>query len=149
MAWSDISPAVRSILDASVERQLVVQVRGIAYSCWKCSLPNEIPFLIHLKGQDRPYDRVHTVASEPIVAYAKDLISLVDHPAATTIKPRWSRTAQQRYLSLGCLKCDALFGSFPLEEEAVSALASGSVPSLAILAELARPELEWHALELA
>lgn len=55
---------------------------------------------------------------------------------------------QRRYLSLGCLECDALFGSFPLEDEAISALASDSVPSLAILAELARPELEWHALEL-
>ncbi|NHN56815.1 hypothetical protein G9U51_13630 [Calidifontibacter sp. DB0510] len=148
MAWSDISPAVRSILNAAVERQLVVQVRGIAYSCWRCALSNEVPLLIHLKGYDRPDEYMRTVASEPIVAYAKDLLTLVGHPAATSIKPRRSRTAQQRYLSLGCLKCDALFGSFPLEEEATSVLASDGVPSLPILAELTRPELEWHALEL-
>lgn len=148
MAWSDISVAVRAILNASVQRHLVVQVRGIDYPCWKCGRPNETPLLIHLKGHDGPDERMHTVASEPIVAYAKGLLSLVDHPAAATIKPRWSRTAQRRYLSLGCLECDALFGSFPLEDEAISALASDSVPSLAILAELARPELEWHALEL-
>lgn len=148
MAWSDISPAARTILDASVQRLEVVHLRGIDYPCWKCGQPNEIPLLIHLKGYDRPDERIHSTTSEAVVAYARDLLTLVGHAAASTIKPRWSRTAQQRYLSLGCLDCDALFGSFPLQEEVVSVLASDSVSTLPLLAELARPALEWHALDL-
>jgi hypothetical protein len=73
-------------------------------------------------------------------------LSAAGHPQAASIKSRKSRTANETYLSNGCIRCDALFGQFFISEDLADVVVKGAVNSLPILVNVTRPAIEWHAL---
>ncbi len=79
--------------------------------------------------------------------YVHRLLTAASHPTAGTIKPRYSKTAGTRYLSLGCASCDAIYGAFPLSEDYVALEAADELRSLPIMGRWERPVIEWWVPE--
>ncbi|MCF3129115.1 hypothetical protein [Streptomyces olivochromogenes] len=63
---------------------------------------------------------------------------------ASSIKPRWSATMRQRYLSNGCQHCDALQGDFPLEGEVSELVRESGVEALDTVLVADVPALVWQ-----
>jgi hypothetical protein len=101
--------------------------------------------MIHLEGMTGSYD-VITTDERLALAYAAELLSAAGHPQAASIKSRKSRTANETYLSNGCIRCDALFGQFFISEDLADVVVKGAVNSLPILVNVTRPAIEWYAL---
>jgi hypothetical protein len=101
--------------------------------------------MIHLEGMTGSYD-VITTDERLALAYAAELLSAAGHPQAASIKSRKSRTANETYLSNGCIRCDALFGQFFISEDLADVVVKGAVNSLPILVNVTRPAIEWYVL---
>lgn len=87
-------------------------------SCWKCSRTG-LAFFIDMPaclitGGD-PF-RYPGIVREISLA----LGGIHDQLRLGTVKRRYSRTVGEAYLSQGCPHCDALWGHFPLQEQAIS-----------------------------
>lgn len=79
---------------------------------------------------------------ETSLAWVKDLLEEAGFDLlAASIKPRWSSTAGQRYLSNGCQHCDALQGDFYLEDEASDLVREGGADALdtVLVADVSSP----------
>lgn len=129
---------------AAAERVLLV-IRGMPYPCWKCGYDDVAVAAIHVEGI---VDMYHVIPAEDELAltYAAELLAVANHPQATTIKARRSRTVRETYVSNGCLNCDALFGQFRVAEKLDEVLASDKVGTLPMLATVERAAIEWYAL---
>lgn len=129
------------------------------YTCWKCDFVNHVPWLVHTSmwepgpgSHDGDFDMITWDDSQAYILDFLDLAELTTIRA--TIKPRYSRTANERYLSHGCRICDALFGAFPLSDKWFDsfimawqdARPSDALACLPIMAVQHRPLLEWIAL---
>ena len=97
-------------------------VRGTPYSCWRCGQDDVAVAVIHLDGFARAHEVITTEAGLSL-AYAAELLAAAGHAQAVTIKVRRSRAARRAYLSNGCIRCDSLFGQFPVSEDVTSMLA--------------------------
>lgn len=146
MAWADITNSLRAELNEAASSHIVVVIRGAPYECWRCQAANEIPLVLHLDELTRQ-DCCFPVHHPSVLPYMAELLQMVSHPAASVVKPRYSKSVGHRYLSLGCSSCDALFGMFPLSEEYVDYAVEDRISSLPIMARLERPALEWWTLE--
>ncbi|MEV5910522.1 hypothetical protein ACWEGX_09730 [Streptomyces chartreusis] len=109
--------------------------------CWKCG---EVTTCVVGLYPDRPSPAEGSprTVDESSRAWIKELLR--DHGfvrLAASIKPRWSSTLGSRYLSNGCLHCDALQGDFPLEEEASDLVRERGMQALdtLLVAEIASP----------
>ena len=49
-------------------------------------------------------------------------------PRMGVIKPRFSKTVGEKYVSQGCAHCDALVGQFPLREDFITIAGEGGLP---------------------
>jgi len=52
------------------------------------------------------------------------------------IKKRYSRTVRKSYMSFGCIKCDAIFGDFPLMEERLEIESEGKNNDIVFVKEI-------------
>jgi hypothetical protein len=129
---------------ATIERISLV-IRAISYPCWKCAKDDVAVGAIHV-SDITDADRVITTESGLALEYAAELLAAAGHPHTSTIKTRSSRTARERYLSNGCLHCDALFGRFPVAEKLTEVLAANAVSTLPVLATVERSAIEWYSL---
>lgn len=146
---------IDAIRQASTEAQAVISrawrlsteitVRAVPYECWKCGAADFAVACMHMEDFTGPYDVVYTSNELPL-AYARYLLIAAGHQQAYTIKFRRSKTMRQSYLSNGCLRCDALFGAFPVDEVVTSYAASDALGTLPALATVTRPQAEWSLL---
>ncbi|QQQ90876.1 hypothetical protein [Bifidobacterium animalis] len=114
-----------------------IQICGIQYRCWRCKKLS--PAVIYITGPGVDSE-VRPIYEDPFVLeYAKEILEKEGNPLADSIKPRYSRTMQQSYLSNGCLYCDALFGNSPLT------CAYSGASSFDVLQISVRPMSEWLA----
>lgn len=146
MTWNDVALSLRGFLNEAAVRKVTVVVRGTDYACWKCETTNHVPLVVHLDELTR-HDDCFPIDAEPVLPYITELLAAVGHPAASTVKHRYSRSAGHRYLSLGCIACDSLFGMFPLSEEYLHYAVEDRIGDLPVMAQLDRPALEWWTLE--
>jgi hypothetical protein len=109
--------------------------------CWKCGEATTCVVGLYPEHPSPAEGSPRTV-DDSSRAWIKELLR--DHGfahLAASIKPRWSSTLGHRYLSNGCLQCDALQGDFPLEEEASDLVRDRGVEALdtLLVAEIASP----------
>lgn len=137
--------ATREIMRRATVERIPLVVRAIPYPCWKCAYDDIAVGAIHVDGITDAY-QVITAESGLTLEYAGELLTVTGHPQIRTIKTRNSRTAKERYVSNGCLQCDALFGRFPVAEKLTEVLAANEVSMLPSLATVERPAIEWYSL---
>lgn len=142
MAWADVVPGCRVLLNRAVGETVVLVVRGLARECWKCATVAIVPVVLHPRGAAEEFSVMEALEGDLLVMLREYLVE-VGHPVAATIKPRFSKTVGELYLSHGCPACDALFGAFPLGED-VTQMRS-PVQDWPVVAEVERPLLEWWA----
>ncbi|GAB3917856.1 hypothetical protein GCM10011575_42030 [Microlunatus endophyticus] len=148
MSWQEIAHTVRPVLNEAATSAMPLVVRSLVYVCWKCSATSNPPAVLHPGGATDQYS-ILEVTSGLNLAYVQELMTLDHNPIAATIKPRYSKTRGERYLSHGCSHCDALFGEFPLQESITAVLADDAIADLPIQLAAERPIIEWWALTSA
>ncbi len=112
----------------------MVEINIIEYPCYKCGAINHIyslsPFksacnvrISELEAEEMWSDnklsfdaRIVEKVKEYVSRPGKEYINLA------TIKKRYSKTAEDSYLSFGCADCDALFGDFFVHEAILDSL---------------------------
>ena len=137
--------ATQEIMRRAAAERVPLVIRGMPYLCWNCAYDDVVVAAIHVEGI-ADMSRVVTTEFGLALAYAAELLAVIGHQKAATIKARKSRTANETYLSNGCLRCDALFGEFPVAEKLTKVLASHEVSTLPVLASVERSAIEWYAL---
>ncbi|MFE9413896.1 hypothetical protein ACFYN0_34700 [Streptomyces sp. NPDC006704] len=138
---SGTDPWITDVVPIGCAPTIPVRVLALKRPCWKC---DEVITCVVGLHPDRPSPAEGSprVVDERSRAWIKELLQ--DHGfvrLAASIKPRWSSTLGHRYLSSGCINCDALQGDFPLDEEASDLVREGGVESLdtLLVAEIASP----------
>jgi hypothetical protein len=119
-------------------------LRAVAWTCWKCGVVSPAFGLVHVEDFTGPWDVISTVQG---IELDRDLLLATGSPLASTIKVRRSRTRGTSLLSSGCMRCDALFGPYFIDEEIMGILASDSVATMPIVVQLKRPQLEFFILD--
>ncbi|MGH3647566.1 MAG: hypothetical protein ACRDTM_10380 [Micromonosporaceae bacterium] len=120
---------VQAIVDRAWRIPTAITVRAVPYGCWRCGAEDYAVACLHEEESTGPYEVVYT--SDPLpLTYARHLLALAGHEQAATIRPRRSKTRGDTYLSNGCLRCDALFGAFPVDEVVTSHAASDALDGL-------------------
>ena len=95
--------------------------------CWRCHQPGPVILGCHHPTTKTPH-RASTAFLDVIAGSRYQ--NLRAEIGLGPIKKRYSRTARGSYLSQGCGHCDALFGSFHLDEQLTEAHASGELDTL-------------------
>ncbi len=99
-----------------------VDVRFYKDKCWKCGRENDLYF-VYKSISDNGIE-----IDEGIDTFAPALINgirtfIKEHPERNIIlgqiKPRYSKTTRESYMSFGCAYCDSLFGKFFQDEDAM------------------------------
>lgn len=137
--------ASKELIDRATTERIPLVVRGMQYPCWRCRDEDLAVVAVHPEGMIGVNDVVPTEGGLAL-AYSAELLAEAGHPQAATIKLRRSRSANETYLSNGCIHCDAIFGQFFVAEEVMAVLAAGTVSSLPALITVQRPAIEWFAL---
>ena len=124
-----------------------LRVLGLARPCWKCGQLTTCVVGLYPDTPAKAYWGLVTTDGESALTTAVSLLRGAGQiDLAATIKPRYSRAAQARYLSNGCRHCDALQGDFPLSEDLQDAFVSKGVEGLDCLAIAPCPTSTWHEL---
>jgi hypothetical protein len=130
------------------DRQLsvTVVVRGFETFCWRCREPTTCIVAVHAQACEHSEEWVW-FEDKPALELARQLLlDAGQDRLAGAIKQRFSRTASARYLSNGCLHCDAIQGDWPLGQ-AISDYASGAtLGELPVLATASIPQATWEAI---
>lgn len=144
--------------------RIALTLRSMPYSCWRCGCLNQVPWLVHVDSWQPDARRHQTdldmLTAEHSLPYIVQFLTEVGGETQLTrsIKPRYSRSRRERYLSHGCVDCDAILGQYPLSDHWLNEhvmswqSAGGSLSSAQALADLpvlgvaTRPYLEWLAL---
>lgn len=95
-----------------MEGPQAISIRVAPTDCWSCGCLIEIVSAVRIRTGDDWIDcSVADLAEHPALVR-----QIMDHlPADAEIgalKPRFSRTRNESYLSNGCRHCDAIFGNF-------------------------------------
>ncbi len=136
-------PWLPDAVPAGCAPAISVRVLTLNRLCWKC---RQVTTCVVALYPSRPAstDLWPRTVDEDSLVWVRDLLQRAgQHRLARSIKPRWSATAGVRYLSNGCLHCEALQGDFPLEEEASALVREGGPQALdtALVADV--PTLAW------
>lgn len=148
VTWLVVNPLVQAseeIIRRATLRRIPVVVRALPVQCWNCGRDDGAVAFIHLEGVTNGGEVVTTNRALTL-SYAAELLTDAGHPKAQTIKVRVNGATGGSYLSNGCLSCDALFGGTSLDDALYTALASGRIAELPILATVQRPGVEWFSL---
>jgi hypothetical protein len=133
---------------AAADRQpsVTVVVRGFETFCWRCRKPTTSVVAVHAQACEHSEEWVWFEDKPALELARRLLLDAGQDRLAAAIKQRFSRTASARYLSNGCLHCDAIQGDWPLGQ-AISDYASG-VPlgDLAVLSVASIPRASWEAI---
>ena len=111
----------------SVEKQRI-KISFWKTSCWKCGTEQYVYFVEDIFSSECNHSiRINSSfgSGKNLEFYPQVLQAIKEikqtseggHIHIGPIKKRYSRTAKRSYLSFGCLKCDSIFGEFPLMEE--------------------------------
>ena len=92
-----------------------VDVRFYKIDCWKCGRENDVYFVYKTVSEDGIESEGGIDGFNPTLI--KEIRKYIqEHPqmgiALGEIKPRYSKTVNDSYMSFGCAYCDSLFGSF-------------------------------------
>ncbi|MFJ6730542.1 hypothetical protein ACIQPQ_37225 [Streptomyces sp. NPDC091281] len=134
-------PWITDVIPAGCASTLPVRVLALTRPCWKCGEATTCIVGLHPE-RPSPAEGSPRTVDESSRAWVKELLHEQGFTRlAASIKPRWSSTLSQLYLSNGCLYCDALQGDFPLEEEVSDLVRDGGVEALDTLfvTEIASP----------
>lgn len=148
MAVAELVPtAVDMAASLVLDHQSVeLCVRAPSRQCWSCARTSPAIGVVHVEGFTSPHQVIRVVEGIEL-EYAKDLLTLAGSPLASTIKLRYSRTMSGQYLASGCLYCDAIFGAFYTHEDITTYLAADAVATMPLVAQVARPQLEYFLLK--
>lgn len=87
--------------------------------CWKCWARNHVYFISRLYSDEGIEITENNIAFNPYVIKAVQT-QIINHPELGirlgAIKPRYSRTVKDTYMSFGCCKCDSIFGDFFIQD---------------------------------
>ncbi|MFD9303754.1 hypothetical protein ACFWCB_14085 [Streptomyces sp. NPDC060048] len=134
-------PWITDIIPAGCSATIQLRVLSLDRACWKCHQTTTCVVGLY-PHRPAPTDPRPRTVNETSRIWLKELLAGSGYiRLAESIKPRWSGTHGARYLSSGCLHCDALQGDFPLEEEASDLVREKGVDALQTLlvAEVATP----------
>ncbi|MFB7435161.1 hypothetical protein ACFCZ5_27870 [Streptomyces microflavus] len=121
-----------------------LRILALNRECWKCKASTVCVVGLYPSRPART-DRWARWVDEDARAWVKPLLAGARFEGiAESIKPRWSSTANGRYLSNGCQRCDALQGDFPVEEEASDLVREDGVDALDTLLSAQVPALVWQ-----
>ncbi|MFE5580711.1 hypothetical protein [Kitasatospora sp. NPDC056531] len=124
-------------------RFLTLRVLGLTRTCWKCHEDTTCLVGLYPQQPARGFDSLHT-GDEITLALMQKLLrrgGRVD--LAETIKIRYS-SIMGRYLSNGCIHCDALQGDFYLQEDVCDRLSAHGLAGLEALLTVDCPVLDWY-----
>jgi hypothetical protein len=127
--------------------RLLVRLFGLPRVCWRCGRPTTaLAGLLPVDEADP--EQMVVCEDERVLAVAASLLVEPARVAAGVgvVKPRLSRTAGCRYLSNGCVWCDALLGSFFLFTEDLPRLVVES--GFAGLVQVAVVELSGEQMDV-
>ena len=116
-------------------------------SCWKCRTKQHVYFVSdELKSRCGSSIEVTSAFWEdskfefypPILDAVNEIIKSEDckNLKLGKIKKRYSRTVRKSYMSFGCIKCDAIFGDFPLMEERIEIERNGKNNDIVFVKEI-------------
>ncbi len=133
-------PKVRPPLTA---RFLTLRVLGLTRGCWKCHRDTTCLVGLYPQQPARGFDCLRT-GDEITLALVRKLLQMGGRPdLGATIKIRYS-SIMGRYLSNGCIHCDALQGDFYLQEEVSDRLGTHGMGGLETLLTVDCPVLDWY-----
>jgi len=102
------------IKPALLTETTTVIVRGFDHTCRKCRKPMTCVVAVHAEGARQSDDWVW-FEDKHALSFARDLLLRAGQDQlAAAIKERFSKTADESYLSNGCPHCDAIQGDWPL-----------------------------------
>jgi hypothetical protein len=131
---------------ADWQPSVTVVVRGFETFCWRCREPTTCIVAVHAQACQHSEEWVWFEDKPALELARRLLLDAGQDRLATAIKQRFSRTASARYLSNGCLHCDAIQGDWPLGQ-AISDYASGAtLGDLPVLAVASVPQASWEAI---
>lgn len=111
--------------------------------CWRCAAPTLAIAGILVDPDLGDGDEEGFVEFDEDIARAIGRQMTAEQLAELRIgplRPRWSGTVGRRYLSNGCLACDALLGNFPLHKALVEFLHDGGAYDELVVADVEVPE---------
>ncbi|WP_328299183.1 hypothetical protein OG389_16140 [Streptomyces sp. NBC_00435] len=121
-----------------------VRILALQRKCWKCSETTACVAGLYPQRPARADQWARSVDDTSRV-WIKPLLEQAGFARlAGAIKPRWSSTAGQRYMSSGCERCDALQGDFPVDEEASDLVRADGVDALDTLLVAEVPTPVWQ-----
>jgi len=116
-------------------------------NCWKCGTKQHVYFVSdELKNRcgcnieviDTFWDDIKFEFYPTILNVVNEIINSEDgkNLKLGKIKKRYSRTVRKSYMSFGCIKCDAIFGDFPLMEERLEIESEGKNNDIVFVKEI-------------
>ncbi len=103
----------------------------VPWECWKC---HKSSWIFHAAID---YEGNELLGGTEVsgLMYWPDVLIEIDEARASlglprmgVIKPRFSKTVGEKYVSQGCAHCDALVGEFPLREDFITIAGEGGLP---------------------
>lgn len=151
MRWNErdqfgTEPWISDTVAAGCAATVAVRVLALDRPCWKCGETTTCVVASH-PHRPAPTDSFPRMVDETSRVWVKGLLKEAGLiRIAESIKPRWSSTVGGRYLSSGCLHCDALQGDFPVEEEASDLFGEQGLEAFSTLLVAEVPTPVWHRL---
>lgn len=130
-----------------------VDVRFYKKTCWKCKRENDTYFVYKTISEDGMdieggIDSLNPILVNGIQEYIRN------HPERNLvlgpIKPRYSKTVDDTYMSFGCAYCDSIFGAYYQSDDYMEMIYSAkSLPSAIIELEeaISVPANIWQKIE--
>ncbi|MFI5700883.1 hypothetical protein ACIA78_12640 [Streptomyces xanthochromogenes] len=137
-------PWISDVVPAGCAATMSLRVLALDRLCWKCGEATTCVVGLY-PSRPSQADCYAKTMDESSRVWIKELLEEAGYTQlADSIKPRWSATVGRRYLSNGCLHCDALQGDFPVEEEASDLVREEGVGALSTLLVVEVPAPVWQ-----
>jgi len=125
-----LSDFAKSIVEGHVRWADKMNVRYIEvcffnYRCWKCGTNNHVYFISRVFSDDGISVNFFNWCGDTNIAFHPFVVKAINdhianHPELGimlgAVKPRYSKTVDDTYMSFGCCKCDSIFGDFFIQD---------------------------------